>query len=150
MSSKQFTQKQKLSIVKSAAEIGIKQASEVAGVHYTTVYDWRHKLGGLGEDAFLAYQPSYPGRGIKEISPVKASAVLDCWKRNPGFGPGQVRGQLRRQGITVSIRSIRKILKANRYVPIGKKPTKRKSQRFEARRPLELDGTYGTGHNVHK
>ena len=50
MSSKQFTQKQKLSIVKSAAEIGIKQASEVAGVHYTTVYDWRRKLGGLGED----------------------------------------------------------------------------------------------------
>ena len=138
MSSKQFTQKQKLSIVKSAAKIGIKKASVIAGVHYTTVYDWRRKLDSLGEDAFLAYQPSYPGRGIKDISPVKESAVLDCWKRNPGFGPGQVRGQLRRQGITVSIRSIRKILKANGYTPIGKKPAKQKSQRFEARRPLEL------------
>ncbi|MBW2591772.1 MAG: DDE-type integrase/transposase/recombinase [Deltaproteobacteria bacterium] len=69
---------------------------------------------------------------------MKESAVLDCWKCNPGFGPGQVRGQLRRQGITVSIRSIRKILKANGYTPIGKKPAKQKSQRFEARRPLEL------------
>ena len=106
MSSKQFTQKQKLSIVKSASEIGIKQASEVADVHYTTVYDWRRKFDSLGEDAFLAYQPSYPGRGIKDISPVKESAVFDCWKRYPGFGPGQVRGQLRRHGITVSIRSI--------------------------------------------
>jgi len=32
MSSKQFTQKQKLVIVKSAAKIGIKKASVVAGV----------------------------------------------------------------------------------------------------------------------
>ena len=138
MSSKQFTQKQKLTILKSGAEIGIKKASEVAGVHYTTAYDWRRRLDSLGEEVFLAYQPSYPGRGIKDISPEKESAVLDCWKLNSGFGPGQVRGQLRRQAITVSLRSVRKIMKANGYVATGKKPDKVKPQRFEAGRPLEL------------
>jgi len=138
MSSKQFSQEQKLAIVKNAATIGFKEAAEIAGVHYTTVYDWRQKLDSLGEEVFVAYQPSYPGRGIKEISPEKESAVLDCRKRNPGFGPGQVRGQLRRQGITVSIRSVRKIMKANGYVATGKKKDKEKPQRFEARRPLEL------------
>ncbi|MGB5616710.1 MAG: helix-turn-helix domain-containing protein, partial [Desulfobacterales bacterium] len=116
MSSKQFSQIQKLAIVKNAATIGFKEAAEIAGVHYTTVYDWRRDLKSLGKEAFLAYQPSYPGRGIKVISPEKEAAVLDCWKTNPGFGPGQIRGQLRRQGITVSIRSVRKIMQANGYV----------------------------------
>ena len=138
MSSKQFSQEQKLTIVENAATIGFKEAAEIAGVHYTTVYDWRRDLKSLGKAAFLAYQPSYPGRGIKVISPEKEAAVLDCWRSNPGFGPGQVRGKLRRQGITVSIRSIRKIMQTNGYAATGKKTDKVKPQRYEARRPLEL------------
>jgi putative transposase len=137
MSSKQFSQEQKLAIVKNAATIGFKEAAEIAGVHYTTVYDWRRDLKSLGKEAFLAYQPSYPGRGIKVISPEKEAAVLDCWKINPGFGPGQVRGQLRRQGMTASIRSVRKIMQANGYTATVKKSGV-KPQRYEARRPLEL------------
>jgi len=138
MSSKYFTQSQKLAILKSAASLGVKKAAEIAGVHYTTLYDWRRQLDALDESAFLAYQSSYPGRGIKKISPEKTSAVLDCWKAHPGFGPGQVRGQLRRQGVTLSIRSIRKIMQAGGYAASDKKPDKTTSIRFEARRPLEL------------
>jgi putative transposase len=138
MGSKRFTQKQKLVIVKSASEMGAKKAAEIAGVHYTTVYDWKAKLEALGEEAFLAYEPSYPGRGSKLISPEKETAVIECWKAHPGFGPGQVRGQLRRQGITVSIRGIRKIMEANGYKAPTKKSPKTIPNRFEARRPLEL------------
>ena len=138
MGSKKFTQKQKLAIVKSATEMGTKKAAEIAGVHFTTVYDWKGKLEALGEEAFLAYQPSYPGRGIKLISAKKETAVLECWKAHRGFGPGQVRGQLRRQGITLSMRSIRKIMEANGYVVPNKKSPKTRTNRFEARRPLEL------------
>ena len=138
MSLKQFSQEQKLAIVKNAATIGFKEAAEIAEVHYTTVYDWQRKLDSLGKEAFLAYQPSYPGRGIKVIPAEKEAAVLDCWENNPGFGPGQVRGQLRRQAMTVSIRSVRKIMKANGYAATGKKSGKVKAHRFEAGRPLEL------------
>ena len=138
MSTKKFSQQQKLAIVKNAASIGFKEAAKIAGVHYTTVYDWQRDLKSLGEEAFLAYKPSYPGRGVKVISLEKEAAVLDCWKSNPGFGPGQVRGQLRRQGITVSIRSVRKIMRSNGYHFNKKKSDKEKPQRFEARRPLEL------------
>lgn len=138
MGSKKFSQEQKLAIVKNAISIGFKEAAKIAGVHYTTVYDWKRDLDSLGKDAFLAYKPSYPGRGVKVISAEKEAAVLDCWKNNPGFGPGQVRGQLRRQGITVSIRSIRKIMRANGYNPSDNKSDKEKPQRFEASRPLEL------------
>jgi transposase InsO family protein len=138
MSAKKFSQEQKLTIVENAVSIGFKEAAKIAGVHYTTVYDWQHDLKRLGKEGFLAYKPTYPGRGTKQISPEQESAVLDCWKSNPGFGPGQVRGQLRRGGITISIRSVRKLMQANGYRPRDKRSKKANVQRFEACRPLEL------------
>ncbi len=138
MSSKQFSQKQKLIIIKRAKEIGFKEAADVAGVHFTTIYDWLRKYKGLGEKAFLAYKPSYPGRGMKEITHQQEKAVIDIWGNYPGFGPGQVRSQLRRQGITISIRTVRSIMQANGYKALNKKQKGEISKRFEASRPLEL------------
>lgn len=138
MGSKQFDQKQKLSILNSAEKIGVKAAANLANVHYTTVYDWCRQLESLGEQAFLDYKPSYPGRGIKKITLAQEKAVLETWRANPGYGPGQVRNQLRRQGTTVSIRTVRSIMQANGYKAKGKKSKKEHCQRFEARRPLEL------------
>jgi putative transposase len=138
MGSRHFSQEQKLAILNSAGEIGVKQAAELAGVHYTSVYDWRGQLKSLGKQGFLDYNPSYPGRGIKQISPQREKAVLDTWKDNPGFGPGQVRNQLRRQAITISIRTVRSIMQANGYKAAKRRSDKKELQRFEARRPLEL------------
>ena len=139
MGSKHFNQEQKLTIIKSAEKVGFKKAAEMAGIHYTTVYQWQKKLNALGEEGFLIYQPSIPGRGIKKISAEKEAAVLSTWKRYSGFGPGQVRNQLRRQRITVSIKTVRKIMEANGYEAPRKKTYKKEDgNRFEARRPLEL------------
>ena len=138
MGTRHFSQKQKLTILDSAAEVGVKQAAELADVHYTSVYDWRRQLQSLGRQGFLDYKPSYPGRGIKQITAEQEKAVLDTWKDNPGFGPGQVRNQLRRQAITISIRTVRSIMAANGYKAATKKSDKKELQRFEARRPLEL------------
>ena len=141
MGSKQFTQEQKLKILKSAAEIGVRESAKIAGVHYTTVYDWRRQLESLGEAGFLEYQPSYPDRGVKKIWPQQEKSIMEVWEQNPGFGPNQVRNQLRRQGITISSKTVRKVMKANGYKMPGKKSNKKDWQRFEARRPLELAQT---------
>lgn len=138
MGSKQFSQQQKLSVLQSAREVGMKQAALLAGLHYTTLYQWRRRLEALGEEAFLAYQPAYPGRGLKKISSQKEKAVLSTWHGHPGFGPGQVRNQLRRQGITISIRTVRAVMEANGYKVPHKKAERKECQRFEASRPLEL------------
>ena len=138
MGKKQFNQKQKLEILKSAKKVGPKEAADMAQIHYTTVYQWQNKLDALGEEGFLAYKPSAPGRGVKKISAEKEEAVLSTWKRYPGFGPGQVRNQLRRQRITMSIKTVRQIMEANGYKNPRKKTDKKESTRFEARRPLEL------------
>ena len=136
--SRQFNQEQKLVILESAKEVGIKEASRIAGVHYTTVYEWRNKLEALGRDGFLSYCSESRGRGIKRVTEVQENAVLGTWKRYPGFGPSQVRNQLRRQGVTVSTRTVHRIMEANGYRGVRKKREKGSSQGFEALRPLEL------------
>ncbi len=138
MSKKNFSQKQKVAILKSAEKIGIRKAAKIAGVHYTTVYDWRKKFEAMGEKPFLDYRAAKPGRGIKQISPEKEQAVLKEWENNPGFGPGQVRNQLRRQRVTISTKSVRKIMEANGYKVQKKKAKSEEDHRFEAIRPLEL------------
>jgi len=138
MTTKYFDQNQKLTILEKAKEIGVKQAAKIAGVHYTTVYDWRRLLETLGEEAFLAYSPQRPGRGEKVITPEQDAAILEAWQSNPEYGPEQVRSHLRRQGKTISIRTIRKVMLANGYQAKQTKKEKTASQRFEADRPLEL------------
>ncbi len=71
-----FTQQQKVAILKSAKRTTVKDAAKVADVHYTTVYDWHKQLEAIGEEAFLIYKISKPGRGIKQISEEKEQAVL--------------------------------------------------------------------------
>jgi putative transposase len=139
MGKKRFSQGQKLSVLKTASKLGIREAASLAEVHYTTVYEWKHQLEALSEEGFLGYEASYPGRGVKEISAAQEGAVFSTWERYPGFGPGQVRNQLRRQGVTISMGTVRKIMVANGYKDRRKKPDKEKTwSRFEARRPLEL------------
>jgi len=139
MGKRHFSQEQKLAILRCVAQKGIKEAAQVAEVHYTTVYEWKRQLEALGEEGFLAYESKIPGRGIKEISPKKEEAILSTWNRNRGFGPGQVRNQLRRQGLTVSIGTVRKVMEANGYkAPRKRGAEKEQGNRFEAGRPLEL------------
>jgi transposase InsO family protein len=137
MAKKQFDQQQKLTILKKAQEIGFKEAAKVAGLHVSTVYKWKQQLQDMDQEAFLEYMPNRPGRGKKEITSEQRAGVLQVWQDNPSFGPGQVRSQLRRQGKTISIRSIRKIMQEGGYQA---KQTERdkKTRRFEASRPLEL------------
>jgi len=135
---KQFNQQQKLTIIEKGEKFGIKQAAEVAKVHYTTVYAWKKQLESLGKEVFLEYGPPRPGRGTKEISTEDEQAILKVWTENRGYGPGQVRAALRRQGITISIGTIRKIMLANGYQAGTKKKDSEKYTRYEASRPLEL------------
>lgn len=138
MAKKHFTQQQKLSVVEKAREIGFKEAARIAGVHYTTVYEWQRDLQTSGRQAFLNYEPKCPGRGIKEISAEQEKAIFGVLETNPGYGPGQVRQQLRRQGITISMRTVRKVLETNGYNLPRKQKQVEQGQRFEATRPLEL------------
>ena len=115
MEKRNFTQKQKIAILKGAKKNTVRYAAKVAGIHYTKVYDWRRQYAAMEKEAFLLYQLSKLGRCIKQISTEKEHAVLKEWKNNPGFGPGQIRNQLRRQRVTISTTSVRKIMQSLRH-----------------------------------
>jgi hypothetical protein len=125
MGSRQFSQKQKMVILDSAAKIGVKQSAEVAGVHCITAHDWRRQLNNLGKQLLFDYKPSYPGRGIQQITPEQEKVILATGKDNPGYGHGQVRNQLRRQAIPISISTVLSIMLANGYKGAEKKSKKR-------------------------
>ncbi len=48
MSKKQFSQEQKLKILESAEKLGARPVADIAGIHYTTVYEWRNQLKARG------------------------------------------------------------------------------------------------------
>ena len=85
MEKRNFTQKQKIAILKGAKKTTVRYAAKVAGIHDTTVYDWRRQFEAMGKEAFLVYQVSKPGRGLKQISPEKEQAVLKEWENNSGY-----------------------------------------------------------------
>jgi len=109
---KHFSQKQKLSILRSAKQTTVKDAANIAEKRFEV----------MGEQGSLEYQVPRPGRGIKKISAQKEQAVIDIWEANPKYGLGQVRNQLRRQSITISTKSVRNIIVANGYKIRKKKP----------------------------
>jgi transposase InsO family protein len=133
-----FSQEEKYAILMSAKDIGVNKAAEIAGLHYTTIYGWRGKLAAMGKKAFLAYESSRPGRGVKHITAEQEKIILEVWEKNPGYGPGQIRNQLRRQGITISIVTVRKIIAGNGYKSPKKSDKVKTYHRYEATRPLEL------------
>lgn len=47
---------------------------------------------------------------------VRDQRILNEWRAHPGLGPSQVRNQLRRQGMKVSMHTVRCVLEDNGYV----------------------------------
>ena len=55
MSKKQFSQEQKLKILESAGKLGARPAADIAGIHCTTVYEWRNQLKARGKTVVLCF-----------------------------------------------------------------------------------------------
>jgi transposase InsO family protein len=64
--------------------------------------------------------------------------VLKVWRARPGIGPAQIRNQLHRVGIKITVATVRKILEENGYTPPKAAIKEIEINRYEAVRPLEL------------
>jgi putative transposase len=141
--SKRYTAAQKAKIVRLSKRLGVATAVERTGASAWSIYRWRRD-----QEQASALESAKQGNGtssaaekpsrIRVPEDVKRR-VLQVWKHNPGFGPSQVRNQLKRVGVRCDTKTVRKILKAHGYTPPSRKPERpRESRRFEASRPLEL------------
>jgi transposase InsO family protein len=64
--------------------------------------------------------------------------VLKVWRSRPGLGPAQIRNQLYRVGIKITVATTRKILEENGYTPPKAAIKEVEINTYEAVRPLEL------------
>jgi transposase InsO family protein len=135
-SKNQYPVAEKKAILATAEKIGIKQAAEQYQVSMNSIYNWsrayqQHGEAGL-EDRRISNQ------GGKPVPDWKRQKVLAVKETDPGYGPSQIRNQLRREGVTISIESIRQILKDAGYELPQRHAPQKDYIRFEASRPLEL------------
>ena len=71
-----FTQKQKLAGLAKARDIGIRQAAELIGVHYTTVGEWRQRLEAWEKmDSWLICR-DHPVGGLKRSAKKRRTRSL--------------------------------------------------------------------------
>ena len=110
-----------------------------------SIYDWQRKVTKAAEGKG-ASPTSGPPRDIAEQ---RDKEILDEWHRHPGLGPSQIRNQLRRKGIKVSVNTARRVMEEAGYRP-PKVERKMHDQRYEATRPNHLWHLDFVQRNIHR
>ncbi len=131
---KSYTPSQKAEVLEHAASEGVTAAHKKFDVSRFTIYDWQRKVRlateGKGESP-----TSGPDSG--QIEAQRDQEILGEWHRHPGLGPSQVKNQLRRRGVKVSVQTARRVMEEDGYRP-PKVKRQGHDERFEAVRPNHL------------
>ncbi|MBN1609609.1 MAG: DDE-type integrase/transposase/recombinase [Polyangiaceae bacterium] len=126
-----YTPSQRALIVEYAAREGVTAASEKYGASRFTIYDWQRKVAkaavGDGES------PT-GGPAQSEVEEQRDREILAEWHRHPGLGPSQIKNQLRRRGVKVSVHTTRRVMEEAGYRPpkVKREPH---DERWESVRP---------------
>jgi len=131
---RRYTPSEKARILEYASEHGVSAACREYGVSRFSIYEWRRKVerAAAGEGSSPTTGPS-----PAELAAQRDQEILAEWHRHPGLGPSQIRNQLRRRGIKVSVTTVRRVMEDHGYRP-PKVRTQRHDERFEAVRPNHL------------
>jgi transposase InsO family protein len=143
---KLYTPSQKAVILEDAKKDGITAAAKKHGVSRFAIYAWDRKVA----KAATGDGPSpTTGPAPKEIEAQRDQEILGEWHRHPGLGPSQIRNQLRRKSIKVSVNTVRRVMEDAGYRPpkVEKKPH---DQRYEAARPNHLWHLDFVQRNIHR
>jgi len=131
---KKYTPSQKAEAVEYAAAHGVTAASDKLGMTRFSIYDWQRKVekaaAGLGESPTAGPAPA-------DIEAQRDAEILAEYKRHPGLGPSQIKNQLRRKSVKVSVHTTRRVMEEAGYRPpkVKREPH---DDRFEAVRPNHL------------
>jgi len=131
---KSYTPSQKAEVLEHAASEGVTAAHRKFDVSRFTIYDWQRKVR-LATEGKGDSPTSGPDPG--QIETQRDQEILGEWHRHPGLGPSQVKNQLRRRGIKVSVQTTRRVMEEAGYRP-PKVKRQGHDERFEAVRPNHL------------
>lgn len=131
---KSYTPSHRAQVLEHAAKHGVTAASREHGVSRWTIYEWRRKVRlaaeGKGESPTSGPPPS-------DLEAQRDREILEIWRKHPGLGPSQVKNQLRRQGVKVSVNTVRRVMEEAGYRPpkIKRQPH---DKTFESTRPNQM------------
>jgi transposase InsO family protein len=131
---KRYTPSQRGEILEYAAKHSVTEASQEHDVSRWTIYDWQRKVKRAAEGK--GPSPT-SGPAPQEIEARRDKEILDEWHRHPGLGPSQIRNQLRRKSIKVSVHTVRRVMEDAGYRPPKVKRDPH-DERFEAVRPNHI------------
>lgn len=128
---KRYTPSQRAEAVEHAAAHGVSAASEALGISRFSIYEWQRRVeaAGRGEGEDPTSGPSQ-----SDVETQRDREILGLWKKHAGLGPSQIRNQLRRGGVTVSVKTVRRVMEDAGYRPpkIKRDPH---HERYESVRP---------------
>jgi len=131
---KSYTPSQKAQILEYAAAESVTAAHRKFDVSRFTIYDWLRKVRlaaeGKGDSPTSGPDP-------KDLEAQRDKEILDQWHRHPGLGPSQIKNQLRRKQVKVSVATVRRVMEEAGYRP-PKVKRQGHDERFEAVRPNHL------------
>jgi len=129
-----YTPSEKAQALEHAAAHGVSAASDELEISRFSIYDWQRKLkkAAAGEGPSPTSGPS-----PQTIEEQRDQEILGEWRKHPGLGPSQIRNQLRRRGVKVSVTTARRVMEDAGYRPpkVKREPH---DERFEAVRPNHL------------
>lgn len=132
---KVYTPSQRAQALELAARDGVSAASEKLGISRFSIHNWQRRVELFGQGAV----PQSPVVGSDENQvEARDNRILTEWKAHPGLGPSQVRNQMQRAGMKVSLHTVRCVLEAHGYVTPKVRRVVVHDQRYEAVRPNHL------------
>lgn len=131
---KVYTPSQIAHALEQVKKLGVRPASKVLGISRTTLRSWERKtaLAAAGEGVAPTSGPD-----PKSASDERDARIVAEWKKQNGLGPSQVRNQLRRSGMTVSVQTVRRVMETAGYCP-PKVERRDHTGEYEALRPNQL------------
>jgi transposase InsO family protein len=141
-----YTPSEKAVALEHAAAHGVSAAADKLGISRFSIYDWQRKVA----KAAAGEGPSpTSGPAPQQIEEQRDREILGEWRKHPGLGPSQIRNQLRRRGVKVSVTTARRVMEDAGYRPpkVKREPH---DERFEAVRPNHLWHLDFVHRNIHQ
>lgn len=144
---KLYTPSQRAEILEYAAKHGVTEASKQHGATRFSIYSWRRKAA-LHSEGKLKDSPVTGSDEDPRLA--RDRRILKEWRSHPGLGPSQIRNQLRREGLKVSVHTVRCVMEENGYVTPKVRRKEVHDQTYEAVRPNHLWHLDFLHRHVHK
>ena len=130
---KHYTPSQKAEAVEYARKHGVTKAAKEFGASRYSIYAWIREAEAAAQGG-AADSPAAKNSSTEEL---RDAEILEQYKRHPGLGPSQIKNQLRRKNIKVSVHTVRRVMESAGYRPPKVKRVEH-IRRFEAVRPNHL------------